>query len=124
MSHVNVISSAANAIRVTLPNGEQRDIVVADSCHFGRNMQSVFKLLKELGCTYEHRNELGDRGQGFINYCGEYFNRADSYEIAKESGQPFNDDYTLPDIDGDGRKRLDSSCIRHFSKPIKEYIDG
>ncbi len=122
MSHVNVISSAANAIRVTLPNGDVREVVVADSCHFGRNMQSVFKVIKELGGTIEHRYELGDRGQGFINYCGEYFNRADAYEIAKECGQPFNDNYTLPDNDGDGRLRLDSSCIRHFDNSIKDYV--
>ncbi|CAL9993793.1 hypothetical protein VPHK567_0362 [Vibrio phage K567] len=120
--HVNIISAAANAIRVTYPDGSTEELVIADSCHFGRNMSGVMKALKKAGCTIEHRKELGDRGQGFINYCGEYFNRADAYEIAKASGQPFNDNYTLPSItEDDDRPRLDSSCIRHFDNDIKDY---
>lgn len=123
MEHINVISAAANAIEVTYPDGTVKELVVVDSCHFGRNMSPIIKTLKELGCTIRHRSELGDRGQGFVNFCGEYFNRGDAYEIAKASGQPFNDQYTLPAItEEDTRPRLDSSCIRHFVSDIKDYM--
>lgn len=104
----NLISSAANKYVVTLPDGEVKSIVLVDNCHGGRNMQEVWKLLKQLGCDIKPDKSVGDFGQGFIDESGWYHNRSESYKIAKSSGQPFNDQYTLPD------NKLDSSCIRHF----------
>lgn len=110
----NIIVSAANHYKVVLPNGEVvESLIIPDNCHFGRNMQDIIiKILKGLGCELTPHKESGDRGQGFINQNGEYFNRSDAYKIAKSSGQPFNDEYTLPD------NKLDSSCIRHFDKSV------
>tara|TARA_R110000782_G_scaffold270483_1_gene371900 strand:- start:78336 stop:78695 length:360 start_codon:yes stop_codon:yes gene_type:complete len=119
METKQIISGAANAYTVFDKDGRfVQDIVIVDSCHFGRNMQSLLKLLESLGCKLVDRVELGDRGQGFIDQSGVYFNRADAYKVAKASGQPFNDQFVLP------RDKLDSSCIRHFEKDTdwKEYL--
>ena len=113
--HTNMIMAAANTINVELPNGEERSLYLVDNCHFGRNMQSITSLLRDLGCTVDSKC-VGqeDRGQGFINQNGQFFNRSEAYLIAKSSGQAFNDEYTLP------KNKLDSSCIRHFTSKLDE----
>lgn len=114
----NLILCAANRYFVTTPNGEVHHMVVADNCHFGNNMRSVLKLLKELGCELQPDKSDGDRGQGFLDESGNYHSRSEAYKVATTSGQTFNPEYTLP------QKKLDSSCIRHFNdnKELLEYI--
>ncbi|ALY07210.1 hypothetical protein VmeM32_00224 [Vibrio phage vB_VmeM-32] len=118
MSMNNLILCAANKIKVTKPNGETVDLVVADSEHFQKNMQSVFKLLREFGCDLGPDQSCDDRGQGFLDSSGNFHNRSDAYKIAKSSGQPFNDEYILPN------DKLDSSCIRHFplETPLTKFM--
>jgi len=120
MSFKNLILCAANKYVVIKPSGEVETIVIPDSGHFCNNMQSITRLLRELGCNLSADSNEEDRGQGFINQNGEYLNRSEAYKIAKSSGQPFNDEYTLPN------NKLDSSCIRHFddSKRLKDYMEG
>lgn len=103
-----MIVAAANIIRVTSREGVSREIILVDNCHFGRNMQEIIHTLEAFGCEVNGNLPYEDRGQGFIDESGFYHNRKDSYNIVKESGQPFNKEYLLPD------QRLDSSCIRHF----------
>lgn len=105
---VNMITCAATAYMVTLPDGSVREVILPDSCHGGRNMRETVQLLKELGCEVRMNKERKDRGQGFTDESGNFHDRSTSYEIAKSSNQPFNDEYTLPN------NKLDSSCIRHF----------
>lgn len=114
----NLILCAANKIRVLKPNGETLNLIVADAGHFQKNMQSIFKLLRELGCDLGPDSSCDDNGQGFLDSFGEFHNRSDAYKIAIASGQPFNSEYTLPD------DKLDSSCIRHFPKaiPLIEFM--
>lgn len=114
---INTISAAANIYRVTKDDATY-ELVLVDNCHMGRNMQAIFRAFRDLGCDVQLANDLPDRGQGFIDESGVYHNRSEAYVIAKASGQPFNDDYTLPD------NKLDSSCIRHFDadKTIADYI--
>lgn len=105
---IDNIVAAASTLKVTTPEGKEHSLVV-DSCHSGRNMQAIRALLVEVGCKVDMKGVgLPDRGQGFINQSGVFFDRSESYKIAKSSGQPFNDEYTLPD------NKLDSSCITHF----------
>lgn len=106
-SFINKIIAAANVYRVT-KDGVTADLVLVDNGHMCRNMQTILHFLKDIGCEVKARNDLEDRGQGFIDESGHYYNRSEAYVIAKASGQPFNDNYTLPD------NKLDSSCIRHF----------
>lgn len=115
----NLIVCAANKYIVTKPNGDQETITIADSCHFGKSMQPIIKLLKEAGYELTPDKKCGDRGQGFLDESGNYHNRSEAYKIAISSGQPFNPEYTLPN------KRLDSNCIRHFdeSKSLKDYME-
>ena len=109
--HRNVIAAAANIADCFNENGELvKSIVLVDSCHFGRNMRQMYELLNEI---YHKVKTRGDQ-QGFVNYCGEYYTRADAYKIAKASGQPFNDEFTL--YSASGVPKLDSSCIRHFNE--------
>ncbi len=106
--HKNLILAAANQITVTKGDVE-KELILVDSCHFGRNMQEVMKFLREIGCTVDAKGiGLPDRGQGFIDESSNFHYRSESYKIATASGQLFNDDYTLPD------NKLDSSCIRHI----------
>ncbi|AHK11239.1 hypothetical protein S14_130 [Shewanella sp. phage 1/4] len=106
--HKKIIVAAANVYRVTNPEGITREVTLVDNCHGGRNMQEVVSAFKAFGCEVKMVKELEDLGQGFIDECGLYYDRGEAYLIAKSSGQPFNDQYTLP------RNRLDSSCVRHF----------
>lgn len=117
MSFINKIVSAANVYQVTLGDVSEQ-IVIPDNCHMGRNMQVITKLFRQLGCEVKSCNHLEDRGQGFIDESGIYYDRKQSYVIAKASGQPFNDNYTLPG------NRLDSSCVRHFAsdKTLHDYM--
>jgi hypothetical protein len=110
-----MIMAATNILKVITPEGKEHSIVVADSCHFGRNMQAILKLLKEVGCEVCAKGKgLPDRGQGFINQNGTNFNRSEAYTIAINSGQAFNNQYTLPN------EKLDSSCIRHFEYKLDD----
>jgi hypothetical protein len=110
----NLIVAAANAYDVYDDKGVFiNTVVLVDNCHGGRNMSEVIKTFKLLGCSLKRSNlpeHDGDRQQGFIDECGHYHNRSESYKIAKQSGQWFNDEYTLP------KNKLDSSCIRHFEE--------
>ena len=110
-----LISCAACKITLVHETLPQRDLILADNCHFGRNMQGFIKLFLELGYTIEHPKDT-DRGQGFLDESGNYLGRSEAYKIAVSSGQPFNSNYTLPDY------KLDSSCIRHFPK-TKHLVD-
>lgn len=102
MKFKKMISNAATIYTITYPDGRTNNLVIADNCHGGRNTLEILMAFKELGCVIK----MGD--QGFIDESGIFHCRSESYKIAKASGQPFNDEYTLP-----GNK-LDSSCIRHF----------
>ncbi|CAH9012532.1 conserved hypothetical protein [Vibrio phage 496E54-1] len=108
----NTIVAAANIMRVTSREGVTREITLVDNCHFGRNMQEIVHMLKAFGCKLDGNLPYEDRGQGFIDESGHYHNRKEAYEIVKASGQPFNEEYLLPD------ERLDSSCIRHFKRDV------
>lgn len=113
--HKDMIMAAANIMKVELPDGELRNIIVPDNCHFGRNMKAIADLLKDVECIVDMKGiGLPDRGQGFIDQNGSYHNRSEAYLIAKNSGQPFNDQYTLP------KNKLDSSCIRHFEYDLDD----
>ncbi|ADX87927.1 hypothetical protein [Vibrio phage JSF13] len=116
--HKEIIMCAANRYWVKKPDGEEVNIVIADSGHFMPNMQAIIKLLKDLGCELTPDKSDGDRGQGFIGAASKYYSRSEAYKIVKESGQPFNDEYTLP------HDKLDSSCIRHFPEDcdLKDYM--
>lgn len=119
--HKDMIMAAANIMKVELPNGQKRSIIIPDSCHFGRNMKAIAQLLNDAGCVVDMKGiGLPDRGQGFIDQNGSYHSRSEAYLIAKNSGQPFNDQYTLPN------NKLDSSCIRHFEYDLDdlEYHKG
>ncbi|UUW39724.1 hypothetical protein VP14_037 [Vibrio phage VPMCC14] len=113
-----LILCAANRYFVTKPCGTVEHLVIPDNGHFCRNMQDIIRLLKELGCELKPDTSDGDRGQGFLDESGNYHSRSEAYIIAKESGQPFNDSYTLPD------NKLDSSCIRHFDSDVslRDYM--
>lgn len=102
MKFKKMISNAASVYIVTYPDGRTMEIVITDNCHSGRNTIDILKAFVDLGCNIK----MGE--QGFIDESGIFHDRAESYRIAKASGQLFNDDYTLPG------NRLDSSCIRHF----------
>lgn len=109
--HKKLIMAAANKFDVFDQDGKKiKSITLVDSCHMGRNMQSVTSLLRDLGLQakpssdYYHR----DRSQGFIDESCNYCDRSEAYKIAKSSGQLFNDKFTLPN------NKLDSSCIRHI----------
>lgn len=78
-------------------------------------MRAIINLLKSLGCILEADSSDGDRGQGFINQNGEYLSRSEAYKVSISSGQPFNPEYILPN------KKLDSSCIRHFSEDYELF---
>ncbi|AUR84712.1 hypothetical protein NVP1063O_045 [Vibrio phage 1.063.O._10N.261.45.C7] len=108
----NTIVAAANIMRVTSREGITREITLVDNCHFGRNMQEIIHMLKAFGCEVTGRLPYEDRGQGFIDESGCYHNRSEAYSIVKSSGQPFNEDYLLPN------QKLDSSCIRHFKAEV------
>ena len=112
------IVAAANIMRVTSKEGVTREITLVDNCHFGRNMAEVVHMLQAFGCEVRYHLPYEDRGQGFIDESGEYHSRGEAYEIVKASGQPFNEEYLLPD------NKLDSSCIRHFSNKVswEEYL--
>lgn len=113
--HTDMIMAAANTINVVTPAGKEHTVVLVDNCHFGNNMRAVINLLKEVGCQVDTKClGMEDRGQGFINQDGRFFNRSESYLIANNSGQAFNGKYTLP------RNRLDSSCIRHFEYKLDD----
>ena len=114
----NTIVAAANILRVTNKEGITREITLIDNCHFGRNMQEIIQMLEAFGCEINGKLPYEDRGQGFIDESGHYHNRKEAYKIVKASGQPFNEEYLLPD------DRLDSSCIRHFDRDISwgEYL--
>ena len=115
--HTDMIMAATNIVKVTTPAGKVQDLVLIDNCHFGNNMREVIELLEELGCVVNgHGVGLPNRGQGFINQRGQNFNRSEAYVIAKESGQAFNDQYTLPN------NKLDSSCIRHFKYKLDALV--
>lgn len=115
--HTAMIMAAANTINVATPEGRTHTLVVVDNCHFGRNMQAIFKLLREVGCEVDAKCVgMEDRGQGFINQNGSFLNRSESYLIAKKSGQPYNDQHTLPN------NKLDSSCIRHFTEKLDDEV--
>lgn len=102
----HLVSCAATKVVVS-KNGEQlEELIIPDVCHFGRNFQSICSFLKNQG--YSVKNIHTDESQGFLDESGLYLTRSEAYKVAKESGQPFNDKYTLPG------KQLDSSCIRHF----------
>lgn len=119
MSFRKIIIAAANVYDVFDQEGNYIDtITLVDCCHMGRNMQSTLCLLRQLGCTVKLSKTVGDCGQGFIDESGIFYDRSDAYEIAHNSGQPFNDEYTLPD------NKLDSSCIRHFDDKysVSDYI--
>lgn len=110
-NYKRLILAAANRFDIFDQSGKKlKTITLVDSCHMGRNMQSVTSLLKELGLQvkvssdYYHR----DRSQGFIDESCNYFDRGEAYKIAKASGQFFNEKFTLPN------EKLDSSCIRHI----------
>lgn len=112
MSDKKLVSSAANQVVVT-KNGVATTLVVVDNCHFGRNMQAIFKLLREDDYDINYNPEMEDRGQGFIDESGNFMNRSEAYKLASTSGQPFNTQYVLPN------SKLDSSCIRHFPAKLK-----
>lgn len=105
-----LISCAACKFKLVHPDLPDTELVVADNCHFGRNMQSVLKALKAAGYTIEYLHEEPDHGQGFLDESGNYLDRSEAYKVAITSGQPFNPEYILPE------QKLDSSCIRHFPK--------
>ncbi len=67
--HKEIIMCAANRYWVKKPDGEEVNIVIADSGHFMPNMQAIIKLLKDLGCELTPDKSDGDRGQGFIRCC-------------------------------------------------------
>ncbi|AUR86041.1 hypothetical protein NVP1081O_306 [Vibrio phage 1.081.O._10N.286.52.C2] len=106
---VKMIAAAANKVELYDENNNLVDtLVVVDNCHFGRNMSAVMKALGE-------NFRVKSTTQGFVDESGHFHNRAEAYKIAKASGQPFNDEYTLPGRNG---PELDSSCIRHFFEPL------
>lgn len=113
----HVIVAAANKVEIWRDGEFVKDLVVVDNCHFGKNMGEIFKTFIGLGCEVKHSKVCKDRGQGFIDCHGNFYNRSGAYQIAKKSGQLFNDEFTL------GEDRLDSSCIRHFelSRELRSY---
>lgn len=113
----HVIVAAANKVEIWKDGEFVKDLVVVDNCHFGKNMREIFKTFIGLGCEVKHSKVCKDRGQGFIDCHGNFYNRSGAYQIAKKSGQLFNDEFTL------GGDRLDSSCIRHFelSRELRSY---
>lgn len=112
-----VIGCAANLVEIWKDGKLIDTLVVADNCHFGKNMQQIFRTFEAVGCEVKqiHRSE----GQGFLDESGNYLTRSEAYKIASTSGQLFNPEYVLPG------NELDSSCIRHFSadKPIEVYSE-
>ena len=115
-----MIVAAANKYLVYDKDGNLlNQICLVDNCHGGRNMQTTIHMLRAAGLTVKPRTDEKDRGQGFIDECGLFHNRSEAYKIAKSSGQPFNDRYTLPN------NKLDSSCIRHFDEGVdlKDYME-
>lgn len=111
MEFKHMVATAASRFLVTYPNGEMETIVVADVCHYGRNMQGVLSALKRAGCKINEMKSEVDRGQGFLDESGNFLNRRDAFMVATESGQPLNTKYVLVTKEG---LKLDSSCIRHF----------
>ena len=112
MSHKEIISHAANLAHCYNEDGELVETyVLGDNCHFGRNMQKLYCLLDSI---YFKVKTSMDGDQGFVTSNGTYLNRKESYKIAKSSGQPYNDKYTLKSLKDD--PELDSSCIRHFEE--------
>lgn len=113
----HMISCAANVVDVSKDGKHLKTLVLPDNCHFGRNIQVIMKFLREEGYTVKANKDGLDRGQGFIDESGVYMGRGEAYTVAKESGQPFNDEHILPE------NKLDSSCIRHFPADcdLKDY---
>ena len=93
----HVIVAAANKVEIWKDGEFVKDLVVVDNGHFCKNMQEIFKTLIELGCEVKYPKVCKDRGQGFIDCHGNFYNRSDAYQIAKKSGQLFNDEFTLGD---------------------------
>lgn len=116
--HKDIVVCAANVYTCTGNGGVPVDLVFPDTCHMGRNMMAIVKFMRDNGIEVKLNNTLNDRGQGFIDQSGLYYDRSEAYTLAKESGQPFNNEYTLP------KNKLDSSCIRHFKEDTKweEYL--
>lgn len=116
--HKEIITCAANIYRVTNKEGVSTEVVIADAGHMCRVMKGVVDAFRLMGCEVVLCNEKEDRGQGFITNSSEYKTRSEAYTIAKGSGQPFNDEHTLPN------NKLDSSCIRHFKEDgdWEEYL--
>lgn len=102
MKFKKMISNAASEYIVTYPGGRVNKLIITDNCHGGRSTREILMAFSDLGCTIK----MGE--QGFIDESGIFHDRSDSYKIAKASGQPFNDEFTLPG------NQLDSSCIRYF----------
>lgn len=82
----NIIVSAANKFDVYKNEEFIKTIVVCDAFHFGTHMHDFLDLLEETGYICKPNKEDGDRGQGFIDECGKYYNRSQAYYIAKKSG--------------------------------------
>lgn len=104
--------AAANKYDVFKDGELIKTITLVDSCHMGKNMQGVTELLREQG--FDVKAAKGyyerDRSQGFIDDSCNYYDRSEALNIAKSSGQLFNDEYILPN------NKLDSSCIRHIAE--------
>lgn len=116
-----IISHAANLAHCYDEDGVLIETyVLGDNCHFGHNMQKLYKLLDSV---YYRVETSMDGDQGFVTSNGKYLNRKDSYVLAKGSGQPYNDEFTLKS--NKTSPELDSSCIRHFEedKPWGYYMD-
>lgn len=104
--HKQIITAAANIAKCYNKDGDLvKTYTLVDCGHYCKNMQELYKLLRDV---YPKVVTTAD-DQGFIDNSGNYYSREDAYTIAKNSGQPFNDEFTLPN------NKLDSSCIRHFN---------
>lgn len=120
MTHKTIVSHAANLAHCYNEEGELVETyVLGDNCHYGKNMQKLYKLLDSV--YHKVETSMGS-DQGFVTSNGQYLTRKDSYKLAKESGQHYNDKYTLKSTREE--PELDSSCIRHFEedKMWKDYL--
>lgn len=96
-----LIVSAASRFKV-----EGKIIVVADSMHWGQNIQNLFfGIFDKNDIKYEQIDD------GFINNVGDFKTREEAMEIVKKSGQPFNINENNGDkvLFSEGLRRIKSS---------------